>query len=136
MQDAKQAWSENKSVLFNTRISFSFSIPEIFMQRFRCRIQDLQHDIGLLNFFMCPVDTELFDPVRSMRTDTGRINQPEFDAFNRQHFFNGIARGAGNLTHDGALFIQQTIQQGRLARIGFADNRHLHPVTDHIAVLK
>ena len=46
---------------------------------------------------------------------------------------DGVARGAVNIAHDGTLLAQQGIEQGTLAHVSRADNRHRNSTLDSIA---
>jgi len=71
-----------------------------------------------------------------MLADAGGVNQAKQYAVYIDNFFNRISRGARNLTYNGTVFIQQSIQQGGFAGIGLAHNGHTYSVFYHIAQLK
>ena len=71
----------------------------------------------MLDFFHRPGHPEGLDVVLSL-AQAGRVDQPELYPVDIQYFFDGVAGGAGNLGHDGALLIEQGVEQGAFAGIG------------------
>src|SRR6202011_1955720 len=66
----------------------------------------------------------------------GRVDQPEKDTVDVEDLFDGVAGRTGDLAHDGAVFIQQGIQEGGLSRIGFPYDGHSNAVPDNVAKTK
>jgi len=66
----------------------------------------------------------------------GGVDQAKLNAFDIEDFFDGVARGAGDFADDGALLIEEGIEEGRLTSIGASGDDGIDAVFDGIAELE
>ena len=66
-------------------------------------------------------------------TQTGGVDKSELNTIDDERIFNQVACGAVNIAHDGFLFAEKGIEQGRFAGIRSPNNRHRDTVLDGVA---
>ena len=65
-------------------------------------------------------------------TDASSIDNAKMYALNIQNFFDGIASGTGDITDDGSLFIEQSIEQRGFPGIGTTGNDGVYAMFDGV----
>ncbi len=61
--------------------------------------------MGLFHFLKGLLDPQPFNDILGLAY-SGRINEPKPDTANVYLIFYGVSSGTGNVTYDGALFVQ------------------------------
>ena len=108
--------------------------PERIFDRLRSigHIDHAKDNFGLGNLPEGPLDAQSFDFVRGL-PDAGRVDETEEDTVNHAGLLDGIARGAGDVGHDGAVIPQKRIQKRTFSAVGCAHDRYGHAVADSIS---
>lgn len=101
----------------------------------RC-IEQVNDNIGPVHGIAAAGYAFLFYHIGSVGAYAGRVYYAKKDAPNIEQFFNCIARGTGYGRYNGAFFVQQGIQQGAFACIGFACYGYAYAIAYGIAQLK
>jgi len=96
-------------------------------------IEEVDDEVGLFHFVEAAFHTGAFDHIAGMLADAGGVDEAKEYAVYVEYFFDRVAGGAGYIAYDGAVFLQQGIEQGALAGIGFADDRYTHAIAYYIA---
>ena len=99
-------------------------------------IEQADDDVCLLHGFAAAGDALLLYGVGGMIADAGGVYKPEQDTVYVECFFYGVAGGTGYLAHNGALFVEQGIEQSAFACIGLADNGYFDAVANDVAELE
>ena len=84
-------------------------------------VEDIEDDVGL--YYGCDgaLNAEVFNRVVAVAQPCG-IDDAEGGALDDKGLFDGVACGAGDVADDGAVVVQQGVEEGGFARIGTADN--------------
>ncbi|MCY1523154.1 hypothetical protein D9M68_580420 [compost metagenome] len=88
-------------------------------------IEQQQHDVGIFDRLQGLHHRELLDGLEHapLAANACRVDQLELLAVAFERHGNGVARGAGQVERDQALFTQPNVDQGGLAHVGPARNR-------------
>lgn len=84
-------------------------------------VDEPEDDTGFLNGLVGALDANLFHLVFCL-ADAGRVDEAERDALKVDGVFYGIASGAVDVGDNGPVFVEKTIEEGRFAHVGFADD--------------
>ncbi len=76
---------------------------------------------GIRHGLEAALDAERFDQPVAL-ANAGRVDQLHGDAADGGNFGDHIARGAGDVGDDGAVLLEQAIEQAALADVGAADD--------------
>ena len=74
-------------------------------------VNELKDDIGPLNFTPASFNTQFLDGIPGF-TQACCIDDMQGNALDLDHLPHGIARGSGNIRHNGPVFSRETVQQG------------------------
>ena len=88
--------------------------------------------MGLLNFLECFLNSNGFDFVGGL-ANASRVYKAESNSFYNQFVFNGVTRGSCYGRNNGAIFVEQGVEQGRFTHIGFAHNGYRNAVFDYVS---
>ena len=110
----------------------TLDIVELISLADACAVHHGKDNIRLFDFASATLNAEALDGVFGL-SQSCRIDEAEEVASDVHRVLDGVARGAVNIAHDGTLLAQQGIEQGTLAYVSRADNRHRNPTLDGIA---
>src|SRR5262249_54907846 len=96
-------------------------------------VQDDEEQIALAHCEPTTADAFCLDRV-AWGVETGRVEETNEDARARDGALHDIAGGAGERRHDRAIVSEQRVQEGRLARVRWSDERDGDSVVDHASV--
>ena len=98
-------------------------------------IDEPEHDAGFVDSSIGTGDADFLNLVGGL-SDAGCIDKTEGDAIDVDGVLDGVARGAMNVGHDGAIVLQEGIQQGRFTYIGLAYNGYRNALLQGLAHLE
>ena len=102
----------------------------VLLGDFGLRVQHQQHDVAGLDGLQRLDDRELLDRLEHLAAlaQAGGVDQRVAAAIAFEVDLDGVARGAGHVERDHALFAHQGVDQRRLADVGTADDGQLDAV--------
>ena len=92
-----------------------------------------QHDVGVGEGLHRFANADAFGFVEGV-ANAGGVHQPHRNSTDGDGFADQVARGAGSGRDDGALVLDQAIEQARLADVGTADDGQRQAFVDDFAV--
>src|ERR1700723_2894425 len=103
----------------------------LVVERLGC-VENDQDKRSIRECFAAARDAELLDFFKSF-PEAGGIDKFKRNAFDCDPFGDEIARGAGRCSDNGAIALDEAIEEGALAGIGTANDRQCKAVVDHAA---
>ena len=97
------------------------------------QVEEVEDDGGLIGLLEATTDADLLDAVRRPVAQARGVDEAEKPAVEGERLLDRVARRAGDVGDDGALLVEQPVQQRRLAHVWSADNGHRQPVSERIA---
>ena len=98
-------------------------------------IDDDQGEVGVGHGLPGALDAQGLDQVAAL-ADAGGVVEFDGDAADGSGLRDDVAGGAGDLGDDGAVVLEEAVEQAALADIGTADDGEGEAVADEAAVLK
>ena len=99
------------------------------------RIKNKEDDAGFFYSLQRALYSYIFDNIHGGSQACG-VDKTKGNAFDDNGVFDAVAGGAGDVAHDGFFFLQDGVEQRRLAYVGFADDGYRYSVFQHISYLK
>ena len=89
-------------------------------------VDDQQSDVGGVDRLQGPDHGVVLGSARLLGppAHAGRVQEPERADLRLDHRIHGVGGGAGHVVHDRAVVAHQPVEEGRLAHVGAADDRH------------
>ena len=96
-----------------------------------CRVGHVNHDLRPFDARHRALDAHLFQPVVRC-ADTRRVEEPEDDPVDVDPLLDDVARRAGDVGNQDALFVEQAVEQCALADVRSSRDRYGDPLLDGI----
>ena len=95
-------------------------------------VDEPDDDGGLVEFLEGALDAHALDGVVGL-ADAGGVDEAEGDALQHDGVFDDVAGGAVDVGDEGAVFLDEAVEQGRFAGVGLADDGGGDAVFDGVA---
>lgn len=95
-------------------------------------VDEPDDDGGLVEFLEGTLDAHALDGVVGL-ADAGGVDEAEGDALQHDGVFDDVAGGAMDVGDEGAVFLDEAVEQGRFAGVGLADDGGGDAVFDGVA---
>ena len=113
----------------------AFDQREIVRFNRRGKIHHHQRHVGIGHGLIAALDPQRLDHILA-GANPGRIHEFHWDSVDRRHFRHQIARGAGDVGHNGAILFQQPVEQTALADVGPPDDGQRDSRMHQLAVVE
>ena len=106
----------------------------VFLGKGPRAVDDDEDDIGLIHVGLGLGDADFFDCIIGL-PDTRRIDEADRDALEGNPFFQDVPRRPRHVGDDGPVFLEQAVQQARLAGVRRAGNGGHDAVANDAAIV-
>ena len=98
------------------------------------RVEDVEDQVGFGQGFAGFGDAQRFGLGVAGRAEAGSVDERDGDAFEGEAFCDQVARRAGGCGDDGAVALDEAVEERRFSRIGPADEREGEAVAHDASV--